>query len=64
MLDALSMLVHVAQMTGRTELFRAWEMVTMNPARAARFASAGMASSRLPRTTSTWEISSPTRART
>src|SRR3989454_1394113 len=35
MLDALSMLVHVAQMTGRTELFRAWEMVTMNPARAA-----------------------------
>jgi cytosine deaminase len=35
MLDALSMLVHVAQMTGRSELFRAWEMVTMNPARAA-----------------------------
>jgi cytosine/creatinine deaminase len=35
MLDALSMLVHVAQMTGRAELFRAWEMVTMNPARAA-----------------------------
>jgi cytosine deaminase len=35
MLDALSMLVHVAQMTGRGELFRAWEMVTMNPARAA-----------------------------
>ena len=35
MLDALSMLVHVAQMTGRTELFRAYEMVTMNPARAA-----------------------------
>ena len=35
MLDALSMLVHVAQMTGRTELFRAWEMVTTNPARAA-----------------------------
>jgi cytosine deaminase len=35
MLDALSMLVHVAQMTGRTELFRAWEMVTMNAARAA-----------------------------
>jgi cytosine deaminase len=29
------MLVHVAQMTGRTELFRAYEMVTMNPARAA-----------------------------
>jgi len=35
MLDALSMLVHVAQMSGRTELFRAYEMVTMNPARAA-----------------------------
>ncbi len=35
MLDALSMLVHVAQMTGRAELFRAWEMVTMNAARAA-----------------------------
>jgi cytosine deaminase len=35
MLDALSILVHVAQMTGRAELFRAWEMVTMNPARAA-----------------------------
>jgi cytosine deaminase len=35
MLDALSMLVHVAQMTGRGELFRAWEMVTMNAARAA-----------------------------
>jgi cytosine deaminase len=35
MLDALSMLVHVAQMTGRAELFRAWEMVTTNPARAA-----------------------------
>jgi cytosine/creatinine deaminase len=35
MLDALSMLVHVGQMTGRTELFRAYEMVTMNPARAA-----------------------------
>ncbi|HEY0443933.1 MAG TPA: cytosine deaminase [Candidatus Limnocylindrales bacterium] len=35
MLDALSMLVHVAQMTGRAELYRAWEMVTMNPARAA-----------------------------
>src|SRR5207253_10398049 len=35
MLDALSMLVHVAQMTGRDELFRAFEMVTMNPARAA-----------------------------
>src|SRR5438093_13375162 len=35
MLDALSMLVHVTQMTGRTELYRAYEMVTMNPARAA-----------------------------
>ena len=35
MLDALSMLVHVAQMTGRAELFRAFEMVTTNPARAA-----------------------------
>jgi cytosine deaminase len=35
MLDAVSMLVHVAQMTGRAELFRAWEMVTTNPARAA-----------------------------
>ncbi len=35
MLDALSMLVHVTQMTGRTELFRAYEMVTTNPARAA-----------------------------
>ncbi len=35
MLDALSMLVHVAQMTGRTELYRAYEMVTMNPAKAA-----------------------------
>jgi cytosine deaminase len=35
MLDALSMLVHVGQMTGRTELFRAYEMVTSNPARAA-----------------------------
>jgi cytosine deaminase len=35
MLDALSMLVHVGQMTGRGELFRAYEMVTMNPARAA-----------------------------
>ncbi len=33
MLDALSMLVHVAQMTGRGELFRAWEMVTTNPMR-------------------------------
>jgi cytosine deaminase len=35
MLDALSMLVHVSQMTGRSELFRAWEMVTTNAARAA-----------------------------
>jgi cytosine deaminase len=35
MLDALSMLVHVAQMTGRSELFRAWEMVTTNAARGA-----------------------------
>jgi len=35
MLDALSMLVHVGQMTGRTELFRAYDMVTTNPARAA-----------------------------
>jgi cytosine deaminase len=35
MLDALSMLVHVAQMSGREELFRAYEMVTTNPARAA-----------------------------
>ena len=35
MLDALSMLVHVGQMTGRRELYRAFEMVTTNPARAA-----------------------------
>ena len=35
MLDALSMLVHVGQMTGWHELFRAYEMVTTNPARAA-----------------------------
>jgi cytosine deaminase len=35
MLDALSMLVHVTQMTGRSELYRAYEMVTTNPARAA-----------------------------
>jgi cytosine deaminase len=35
MLDALSMLVHVAQMTGRGELFRAFDMVTRNPGRAA-----------------------------
>jgi len=27
--------VHLGQMTGRAELFRAWEMVTTNPARAA-----------------------------
>src|SRR4051812_11289131 len=39
MLDALSMLVHLGQMTGRAELFRAWEMVTTNPARAAGVAS-------------------------
>jgi cytosine/creatinine deaminase len=38
MLDALSMLVHVGQMTGRGELFRAYEMVTSNPARAAEVA--------------------------
>jgi cytosine deaminase len=29
------MLVHVGQMTGRAELFRAYDMVTTNPARAA-----------------------------
>ncbi len=40
MLDALSMLVHVAQMTGRDELYRAYEMVTTNPARAAGVESA------------------------
>ena len=34
MLDALSMLVHVGQMTGRGELFRAYDMVTTNPLRA------------------------------
>src|SRR4029078_13498468 len=33
--DALSSLFHLAQMTGRAELFRAYEMVTTNPARAA-----------------------------
>jgi cytosine deaminase len=33
MLDALSMMVHVAQMTGRGELFRAYDMVTTNPLR-------------------------------
>lgn len=38
MLDAVSMLVHVGQMSGRAELFRAFEMVTMNPARAAEVA--------------------------
>jgi cytosine deaminase len=31
MLDALFMLVHVAQMSGRHELFRAFDMVTRNP---------------------------------
>ncbi|PZR64778.1 MAG: cytosine deaminase [Chloroflexi bacterium] len=35
MLDAVGMLVHVGQMTGRSELFRAYEMVTTNAARAA-----------------------------
>ena len=35
MLDALSMLVHVGQMSGRSELFRAYEMVTTNAARGA-----------------------------
>ena len=35
MLDALSMLVHVGHMTGRSELFRAYHMVTDNAARAA-----------------------------
>jgi cytosine deaminase len=34
MLDAASMLVHVGQLTGRTELFRAFDMVTRNPLRA------------------------------
>src|SRR5438034_3950306 len=34
MLDALHMLVHVGQMTGRDELFRAFEMITTNPLRA------------------------------
>lgn len=33
MLDALAMLVHVGQMTGRGELYRAYDMVTRNPAR-------------------------------
>jgi cytosine deaminase len=31
MLDALHMLVHVGHMTGRDELFRAYEMITTNP---------------------------------
>src|SRR2546421_8547289 len=35
MLDALFMLVHGSQMSGRGELFRAYEMVTTNPLRAA-----------------------------
>jgi len=35
MLDALSMMVHVAQMSGRSELYRAYEMITSNAARAA-----------------------------
>jgi cytosine deaminase len=43
MLDALSMLVHVGQMTGRAELFRAYEMVTTNPARAAEVDGWGIA---------------------
>jgi len=34
MLDAVHMLVHVGQMTGRDELFRAYEMITTNPLRA------------------------------
>lgn len=34
MLDAAHMLVHVGQMTGRDELFRAFEMITTNPLRA------------------------------
>jgi cytosine deaminase len=38
MLDAAAMLVHVGQMTGRSELFRAYEMVTTNAARAAEAA--------------------------
>jgi cytosine deaminase len=35
MLDALFMLIHTAQMSGRTELHRAYDMVTRNPLRAA-----------------------------
>ena len=31
MLDAVHMLVHVGHMTGRDELFRAYEMITSNP---------------------------------
>jgi cytosine deaminase len=34
MLDAVHMLVHVGQMTGRDELFRSFEMITTNPLRA------------------------------
>src|SRR5437868_12656538 len=33
LLDAAFMLVHVGQMTGRGELFRAYDMVTRNPLR-------------------------------
>ena len=35
MLDAVAMLVHIGQMTGRAELFRAFDMVTTNPAKGA-----------------------------
>ena len=35
MLDALFMLVHGSQMSGRNELFRAYDMVTRNPLRGA-----------------------------
>src|SRR5207302_8927950 len=35
MLDALFMLVHGSQMSGRDELFRAYDMVTRNPLRGA-----------------------------
>jgi cytosine deaminase len=34
MLDALFMLVHASQMSGRSELYRAYAMVTSNPLRA------------------------------
>lgn len=34
MLDALFLLVHACHMTGRAELFRAYDMVTANPIRA------------------------------